>query len=190
MPRPSRDPHVRASKFMSLVLRHEPGAIGLSLDPHGWASIDDLVRCSSGSRTPLSRDLILEIAATSDKQRFRISDDGLRIRASHGHSIDVDLELVAREPPEILHHGTAKRFLASILAEGLRPGARRHVHLSTDHETALRVGQRHGEPLVLLVLSRELWLAGTSFYLSDNGVWLTDLVPPRFLQAPADGGGA
>jgi putative RNA 2'-phosphotransferase len=173
---------VSASKFMSLVLRHQPEAIGLSLDAEGWAPIDELVRLSSTSRSPLSTDLVHEVVRTSDKQRFRVSEDGLRIRASQGHSVEVDLALPPSEPPDVLFHGTATRFLASIMAEGLRPGSRQHVHLSADEATAVRVGERHGKPVVLVVAARAMHEAGHTFFVSDNGVWLTAAVPARYLS--------
>ena len=173
---------VRVSRFLSLVLRHRPEMIGLSLDEQGWASIDDLVRLSQDSREPLTRELIDEVVRTNDKQRFRISDDGLRIRASQGHTIPVDLGLPARQPPEKLYHGTATRFLGSIRHQGLHPRKRRHVHLSSDRHTARQVGGRHGQAAVLTVLAGEMARAGHEFFLSDNGVWLTASVPPEFLQ--------
>lgn len=173
---------IRASKFMSLVLRHRPGLIGLTLDPEGWALVDDLVTRSQTASTPLSRELIEVVVRNNDKQRFRLSEDGLRIRASQGHSVSIDLALPPLEPPETLFHGTTTRFLASIQRQGLQHGSRQHVHLSPDHETAVRVGRRHGPPVVLAVAAHALWEAGHHFYRSDNGVWLTDAVPPAFLH--------
>jgi putative RNA 2'-phosphotransferase len=176
---------VSASKFMSLVLRHQPEAIGLSLDGEGWASIDELVRLSSSSRSALTRDLVLEVVRTGDKQRFRVSEDGLRIRASQGHSVEVDLALPPSEPPDTLFHGTATRFLDPIMAEGLRPGSRQHVHLSADEATAVRVGERHGKPVVLVVAAKAMHAAGHQFFVSDNVVWLTASVPARYITVPA-----
>ena len=174
----------QASKFLSYVLRHEPQAIGLQLDAQGWASIEDLVTLTQGREVPLSRELIEAVVATNDKQRFSISPDGLRIRANQGHSLAVDLGLQPVRPPETLFHGTATRFLESIRSAGLAPQSRQHVHLSPDAETATRVGQRHGKPVVLQVRAAALFDAGTPFYLSENGVWLTPAVPLDYLIFP------
>lgn len=175
------DPTHRTSKLLSLVLRHDPGAIGVKLDAGGWADLDELVACADRSGHKLSREVILQVVAESDKQRFALSSDGRRIRANQGHSISVDLGLVQAEPPEVLFHGTAVRFLESIFVSGLNSAARQHVHLSVDVETALRVGRRHGSPAVLRVDSRGLHVAGQAFFRSDNGVWLTSPISPRFL---------
>lgn len=170
-----------ASKFLSLVLRHRPDLIGLSLDAAGWADMAELIRLSQGHRT-LTRDVIEAVVAGSDKQRFAISEDGLRIRANQGHSIDVDLALEVVAPPELLYHGTATRFLEAIRREGLLRGDRHHVHLSADIDTALRVGVRHGKPVVLLIHAAEMAAAGHAFRRSANGVWLADAVPAAFID--------
>jgi putative RNA 2'-phosphotransferase len=175
------DPSHRTSKLLSLVLRHNPGAIGVQLDAGGWADLDELVACADRSGNKISRELILQVVAESDKQRFALSADGRRIRANQGHSINVDLGLVQTEPPEVLFHGTAVRFLDSIFASGLNAATRQHVHLSADVETALRVGRRHGSPAVLRVDSRGLHVAGQAFFRSENGVWLTSQISPQFL---------
>lgn len=172
---------VSASKFLSLLLRHKPEEVGLVLDPDGWAEIDQIVERTSSGKIPLTRSLIEELTRTSEKQRFKISEDGTKIRANQGHSVKVELGLVAAVPPEVLYHGTATRFLESILAEGLKSGNRNHVHLSRDSETAVRVGQRHGKPVVLEVLSGTMHREGASFFLSENGVWLTESVQAKFL---------
>ena len=172
---------VSASRFLSLVLRHRPDLIGLPLDDAGWAEIDALVRLSQGHR-PLTRALIETVVATSDKQRFAISADGLRIRANQGHSIDVDLALDVVAPPEHLYHGTAARFVEAIRREGLSRRDRHHVHLSADVETATRVGARHGKPVVLVVRAAGMAAAGHVFHRSANGVWLTDAVPVAFID--------
>ncbi len=173
-----------ASRFLSYVLRHRPDSIGLELDGEGWASIDDLIARSQATATPLTRERIEAVVRANDKQRFRIDDTGRRIRASQGHSVAVDLALPPSEPPELLFHGTAARHLAAIALEGLRPGTRRHVHLSADSATAARVGARHGSPVVLTVRAGELHRSGGTFYRADNGVWLVAAVPPRFLDEP------
>jgi putative RNA 2'-phosphotransferase len=175
---------VRISKFLSLVLRHEPGRIGLVLDPEGWADIDALIERAAAHGMALTRELVAQVVATSDKQRFAIDATGTRIRANQGHSIDVDLGLAPAEPPPILFHGTAATSLAAIRTGGLKPGQRRHVHLSVDAATATKVGQRHGKPVVLRVYSGRLWATGAKFYRAANGVWLTDAVPAGYIEFP------
>lgn len=179
----SIDP-VQLSKFLSFVLRHKPDAIGLALDSQGWASIEELIRKATAAGTKFNREDLLRVVQTNDKKRFSMSDDGLNIRAAQGHSVSVELGLAAREPPPVLYHGTAERFVASILSEGLKPQSRQHVHLSIDQATAQRVGQRHGKPYIFRVDTLAMHVSGLKFYLADNGVWLTDHVPPEFL-APA-----
>jgi putative RNA 2'-phosphotransferase len=176
---------VKISKFLSYVLRHEPGAIGLALDANGWADVDELIAKAHAAGTPLDRDGIAAAVATNDKQRFALSPDGARIRANQGHSIDVDLALSPQTPPDVLYHGTATRFLDSIRAQGLVAGQRQHVHLSADRDTATRVGARHGTPVVLAVDARAMHAAGLAFVRSDNGVWLADAVPVQYLDFPA-----
>lgn len=174
------------SKFLSLVLRHAPEKIGLALDAQGWAGVAELLACSASHGKPLTRALLDEVVATSDKKRFAFSADGLSIRASQGHSLAaVDLALQPAEPPELLYHGTATRFAAAILAAGLLPGARNHVHWSALRATAVAVGKRHGEPLVLELRARALHALGQTFYKSDNGVWLTGPVAAAYLAFPA-----
>jgi len=173
---------ISLSKFVSLVLRHEPQRVGLALDSQGWASVEELLAAASRHGTPLTRDKLMRIVAENEKQRFAFSDDGQRIRARQGHSVDVDLALAPQVPPEILFHGTATRFLESIRATGLESRSRQHVHLSRDEATAVQVGQRHGKPVVLKVLAGQMHAAGHEFYLSENNVWLTAQVPPEFLD--------
>jgi putative RNA 2'-phosphotransferase len=174
----------RTSKFLSLVLRHKPEVIGICLDEHGWVEVAVLIEAAGRHGRPLTRALVEQVVRTSDKQRFALSADGLRLRANQGHSVPVDLQLSPSVPPEVLYHGTATRFVASIKVEGLRPGSRQQVHLSATTATALNVGQRHGKPIVLTVRARALHEAGQRFYLAENGVWLTDAVAPQYLQIP------
>lgn len=172
---------ISSSKFLSLVLRHKPDIIGLTLDTEGWAGIDELIRLSQ-SHTPLTRAMIEAIVAENSKQRFAISEDGSRIRARQGHSIDVDLQLQPTSPPQRLYHGTATRFVDAIRREGLHKRSRQHVHLSANADTATLVGARHGRPMVLIVHADKMAAAGHAFFLSENGVWLTDAVPVDFID--------
>ncbi|MDX1966663.1 MAG: RNA 2'-phosphotransferase [Planctomycetaceae bacterium] len=178
------DPIVNISKFLSLVLRHQPEIIGLTLDDNGWANVDELIERINSTGRRLDRTLLDRVVAENNKRRFSMSADGLSIRANQGHSIEVDLALKAVEPPEVLYHGTATRFLDSIRASGLHSGSRQHVHLSSDLTTATAVGKRHGRPAVLHINAREMSLAGYLFYLSDNEVWLTERVPAEFIGFP------
>jgi putative RNA 2'-phosphotransferase len=174
----------RVSKFLSLVLRHKPGKIGLALDDQGWADIGELIEKARASGVALTRELITEVVATSDKQRFALDTKGERIRANQGHSIAVELGLEPAAPPAMLFHGTAKKSLPAIHAEGLKRGRRQHVHLSPDEETAIKVGRRHGRPVVLRIAAARMAATGHAFFLSTNGVWLTDCVPSEFIAFP------
>jgi putative RNA 2'-phosphotransferase len=174
--------HVEVSKFLSFVLRHEPQAIGLTLDSEGWAEIDALIAGANQSGRTLDVELILAVVSSSDKKRFALSDDGRCIRAVQGHSTDsVAIQHEPKQPPEFLYHGTATRFLDSILAEGLRPGERHHVHLSEDVSTATAVGQRYGKPIVLKIEALRMHRQGFVFFRADNGVWLAGQVPNSYL---------
>lgn len=179
---------IRVSRFLSYVLRHRPESIGLRLDAEGWGSIAELLERAGVAGTPLSRDVLLRVVRENDKQRFRISEDGERIRANQGHSVAVDLGLAPEVPPETLFHGTAARNRESILRDGLVRGGRQHVHLSLDEATARGVGQRHGPAIVLTVRAGEMHRARFEFFLSANGVWLTEHVPATFIDVPDDGG--
>ncbi len=171
----------RESKFLSLVLRHKPEEIGLQLDKHGWVLVDELLRKLKKANRKLSRDELFQLVESSDKKRFTLSEDGSRIRAAQGHSVDVDLGLEPRRPPDELYHGTASANLDAIFSDGLNSGSRRQVHLSTNPETAERVGQRHGKPVVLRVEAKRMFDDGFEFFCADNGVWLTDKVPASYL---------
>lgn len=173
---------VRTSKFLSLVLRHQPELIGITLDAAGWVSVSDLLRACGEHGRAITLEELREVVATNDKQRFAFSDDGERIRASQGHSVTVELGYTPAAPPEFLFHGTVEKFLPSIRKGGLKKGARHHVHLSPDEETARRVGQRRGRPFILKVSSGRMHRDGHSFFLSTNGVWLTEHVPPAYLD--------
>lgn len=173
---------VKMSRFISLVLRHKPHTIDLALDAGGWASVEELIAGAQRAHVPLTIELLRRIVAENDKQRFTLSEDGLRIRANQGHSIAVDLGLEAVPPPERLYHGTARRFLGSIQRQGLVAKGRQHVHLSADEATALNVGCRHGAPIVLMVDAARMQRDGITFYRSANGVWLTEQVPVEYLE--------
>ncbi|MDC7685220.1 RNA 2'-phosphotransferase [Asticcacaulis sp. BYS171W] len=173
------------SKFLSYVLRHAPDSIGLELDTNGWVAIDTLIKRAGMSGRALTRDKVLTVAADCDKQRFTISEDGTRIRAAQGHSVTVDLALVPVVPPATLFHGTATRFLNDILSEGLKPQSRQQVHLSADIDTARKVGARHGKPVILTIDALGMQADGHRFFQADNGVWLTDAVPPVYIECPA-----
>ena len=178
---------IATSKFLSLVLRHRPESIGIELDPGGWVGVDDLISAASQRGRHLSRELIRRVVEENDKQRFALSDDGLRIRANQGHSIRaVDLALEPMEPPLTLYHGTVAKFLSSIRQHGLRKRSRNHVHLSSDVATARKVGMRRGEPVVLAIDSAAMHRDGMVFYRSANGVWLTESVPVEFIRFEVD----
>lgn len=170
------------SRFLSLVLRHQPQAAGIKLDSAGWVEVETLLQGMSSSGHPLSRAELETLVTANDKQRFTFSNDGKRIRANQGHSVDVELGLAPAVPPSTLYHGTVGKFLDSILQRGLEPGQRHHVHLTADRHTAFKVGSRRGTAIVLEVNASAMVEAQHIFYLSANGVWLTDTVPAKFLK--------
>ncbi len=173
--------HIKISKFLSLILRHKPETIGIALDAQGWADVEELlVKAAENGRT-IERRTLDEVVRTNDKKRFVISKDGRRIRAAQGHSLDLDLRFEQQAPPALLYHGTAERNIDAILARGLNKMARHHVHLSADRDTAHKVGIRYGKPVILLVDTAKMARQGFVFYLSANGVWLTDHVPAEYL---------
>lgn len=168
------------SKFISLILRHKPEAIGIQLDEHGWANVDELIEGIGKTRSFDIQDLE-RIVAEDGKQRYSFNEDKTLIRANQGHSIPVDVELEEKEPPAVLWHGTGEKFTASIDKEGLIPKSRLYVHLSADPETAKKVGQRHGKPVVYTIDAGKMFEDGYKFYLSVNGVWLTKRVPAEYM---------
>jgi putative RNA 2'-phosphotransferase len=172
---------VRFSKFMSRVLRHSPERIGLTVDAHGWAEVEELIAQAQAQRNgPLTREIVALVVAESDKQRFALSPDGQKIRANDGHTLKVRIEREAQTPPEILYHGTATRFLRAIQQQGLRP----KVHLSQDVATAERAGKRHGQLVMLTARAAAMHTAGHLFYLAGRGLWLTTQSPVEFLIFP------
>jgi putative RNA 2'-phosphotransferase len=175
----------RVSKLLSLVLRHKPQEIGLTLDPQGWAEVDQLIGLINAKGTKLTFPLLEQVVATNDKQRFIFSEDKSKIRANQGHSIQIDLALQPKQPPSLLFHGTATRFLDSIRAQGLLRGSRQHVHLALDRQTAIKVGQRHGKPAVLEVRTEAMHVDGFEFFCAENGVWLTEHVPAKYIDFPS-----
>lgn len=172
------------SKFLSLVLRHQPETIGIQLDQNGWTDIDELLEKANNHGIQLDREILNYIVATNSKKRFAINDTLDKIRASQGHSVEIDLGYANKKPPEILFHGTDENSVQSILTNGLEKQSRQHVHLSSDIETAMKVGQRHGKPFVFKVLAEQMFSDNYVFFISDNSVWLTDCVPTKYLVPP------
>lgn len=170
------------SKFLSLVLRHQPDTIDIQLDKNGWTDINELIEKANNYGVNFDRETLNHIVATNSKKRFAFNDTLDKIRASQGHSIDIELGFTKQKPPEILFHGTAEEFVQSISETGLEKRKRQHVHLSSDLETALKVGQRHGKPFIFKVLAEQMYNDNFQFYISDNSVWLTDNVPTKYLK--------
>jgi putative RNA 2'-phosphotransferase len=168
------------SKFISLILRHKPETIGITLDEHGWANVVELIEGVNKTH-PLDMETLERIVAEDEKQRYSFNEDKTLIRANQGHSIPVDVELEETTPPEMLYHGTGEKYVSSIDEQGLISKSRLYVHLSADEETACKVGMRHGKPVIYTVKSGEMSRDGFKFYLSVNGVWLTKSVPAKYL---------
>jgi putative RNA 2'-phosphotransferase len=170
------------SKFLSLVLRHQPETIDIQLDQNGWTDVNELIEKAKNYGIKFDREILNHIVATNTKKRFAYNDTFDKIRASQGHSIEIELGYISQKPPVILFHGTGEKSVQSILDSGLEKRSRQHVHLSSDIETAIKVGQRHGKPMVFKVLAEEMYSDNFQFYISDNGVWLTDKVPTKYLK--------
>lgn len=170
------------SKYMSLILRHKPDVIGISLDEHGWGNVDELIHGIADNNVGFNMEMLEKIVRTDDKQRYSFNNDKTLIRANQGHSIPVDVELEEKEPPEYLYHGTGEKYAESIDQQGLIPKSRLYVHLSKDIATAENVGKRHGKEIVYSVHSGRMYRDGYKFYLSANGVWLTKKVPVEYLE--------
>ncbi len=170
------------SKFLSLILRHNPDKIGLQLDENGWADVQELLLKSKNSQPNLDIELLKEIVETNDKKRFAFNEDQTRIRANQGHSIKIDLGYSPKQPPEFLYHGTISKFMDAIKENGLLKMSRHHVHLSEERETATKVGSRRGKPIILTIRSGTMHMKDIQFFQSDNGVWLTDSVSPEYIE--------
>lgn len=171
------------SKFLSLILRHQPSKIKLTLDPNGWAEVDELIaNANKYGHQKLNQEILDIVVETNDKKRFAYNEDKTKIRASQGHSISVDLELKPVVPPDYLYHGTVAKFLESIKTNGIQKISRQHVHLSKDRETAIKVGSRRGAPIILSIHTSQMHQDGFVFYQSENGVWLTDEVPSKYIE--------
>lgn len=170
------------SQFISLVLRHKPEAAGITLDEHGWADVEALISGACENGVPLDKETLDEIVRTDNKQRYSFNEDGTLIRANQGHSIPVDVELEEKMPPDVLYHGTGEKYVSSIEKQGLIPKSRLYVHLSSDVDTAKKVGSRHGKPVIYTVDCRKMSEDGYRFFLSANGVWLTKSVPTEYLH--------
>lgn len=174
--------NTKISKFLSLVLRHQPETIGIELDENGWTTVDELIEKSSKAGVQFDLETLKHVVDTNSKKRFSLNESFDRIRASQGHSVEVDLGYTAKTPPEILYHGTATKNIDSIMASGLQKRDRNHIHLSLDMETAVKVGQRHGKVFVFEVQTGQMHSDKFEFFLSENGVWLTDNVPAIYLK--------
>lgn len=172
----------KISKFLSLVLRHKPEVIGLKLDESGWVETTELLDKLAQNNKKITLESLKEVVANNDKKRFAFNVDQTKIRASQGHSIEINLGYTVVEPPAILFHGTATRFIDSIKKKGLMKGNRHQVHLSKNLETATKVGSRHGKVIVIKVKALEMHKAGFEFFVSENKVWLTDYVPVKYLE--------
>ena len=171
----------KLSKFISLVLRHKPEEIGLTLDSNGWARVDELIKKANNHKFTFTLEDLQRVVAENDKKRFSFSEDGKMIRANQGHSIEVDLKLEVTSPPDVLYHGTATRFLGLIMAQGLKPMQRHDVHMTENVDTAVATGKRHGSPIVLQINAAQMDIDGIEFRRSENGVWLTPHVDPMYI---------
>ncbi len=177
---------IKTSKFLSYVLRHNPGSIGLELEDGGWADVAELIRCALQGGVGLTEEIIEDVLSADGKQRFSLNDDGSRIRANYGHSLPVELEMEPRVPPRTLYHGTATRFLNLIFHQGVTARRRQFVHLSADRDTAGEVGRRHGEPVVLVIDSGRMCDEGAEFFVAPGGIWLTKSVPVESIGFEGD----
>lgn len=175
------DEMTETSKLIAYMLRHRPNEFGLSMDQHGWVDANEVVKAVA-ARHKFDAKMLEAIVASDEKKRYSFNEDKSKIRANQGHSIQVDVEMPERIPPEVLYHGTGEKYVEQILKSGLLPKSRLHVHLSKDHDTAVSVGSRHGKPAVFEVRAKAMHDAGHKFWLSENEVWLTKAVPVEFMH--------
>ncbi len=173
---------VKISKFLSLILRHQPEVVGLTLEENGWIPVEKLIKACADYGKPLTLTELREVVETNDKKRFAFDETETKIRASQGHSVEVEIEFEKRTPPQILYHGTAEKNVSVIFNEGLKKMSRHHVHLSSETETATKVGMRYGKPVIFKVDTAAMLAENFEFFISANGVWLVDEVPPKFLE--------
>lgn len=173
---------IKISKYLSKHLRHQPERLGLTLEKGGWVRVEDLLKACARNDFPVSLEMLKEVVRKNDKQRFSFDEPGEKIRANQGHSIEIDLQLKPQTPPAKLFHGTAERNISMIENSGLLKMGRHHVHLSADTETARKVGMRYGKPVIFEIDTAQMLAEGFEFYVSENGVWLVESVPPKFLR--------
>lgn len=172
---------VEISKLIALVLRHKPEELGLKMDKHGWVSAQELIEKLNDIQ-PFTREMLEQIVREDNKQRYSFNENGAYIRANQGHSIPVDLGFEPQTPPKLLWHGTSRMATRSILQNGLQRMERQYVHLSEDMDTAITVGKRRGDPVIFIIDTQKMLDDGCVFYRSENGVWLTDEVLPKYFD--------
>ncbi|EJX2602088.1 RNA 2'-phosphotransferase [Clostridioides difficile] len=172
----------KLSIFISLILRHKPETIGIKLDDYGYADVNELIEKINNTGRNINIEILEQIVKEDNKQRYSFNEDRSKIRANQGHSINIDVELKELEPPEYLYHGTATRFLDNIKNEGIIKQSRLYVHLSRDIDTAIKVGKRHGTPVILKINTGKMYENGYKFYLSENNVWLCEYIPFKYVE--------
>jgi len=183
----SEKENTRISKMLSLVLRHQPEKIGIHLDEQGWTDVEELINKLNENGLQIDLETLRHVVDTNQKKRFAFNDTSDKIRANQGHSVEVELGYTPQTPPDVLYHGTTGKYVEGIMTAGLQKMQRHHVHLSADTDTAAKVGQRHGKPVILTINAREMHNNGHEFFISDNGVWLTDFVAPEYITIPDAG---
>jgi putative RNA 2'-phosphotransferase len=176
----------KISKFLSLILRHQPEVVGLSLEENGWVSVEKLIKACADYGKPFTFAELKEVVESNDKKRFAFNEDETKIRANQGHSVEVKIEFEKKTPPKILYHGTAEKNIGVIFAEGLKKMSRHHVHLSENIETARKVGMRYGKPVIFEIDTEAMLLENFEFFVSENNVWLTDNIPPNLIKLIAE----
>ncbi|HGT0205763.1 TPA: RNA 2'-phosphotransferase [Clostridioides difficile] len=172
----------KLSIFISLILRHKPETIGIKLDDYGYADVNELIEKINNTGRNINIEILEQIVKEDNKQRYSFNDDRSKIRANQGHSINVNVELRELEPPKYLYHGTATRFLDNIKNEGIIKQSRLYVHLSRDIDIAVKVGKRHGTPVILKINTGKMYENGYKFHLSENNVWLCEYIPFKYVE--------